>query len=409
MGSTNSPRLTTAGLYAALKGQTLRFPSLDSILSPFPTELSPHYDQLKHIVDMIIEDQIDEEEVKEKARKIDVALLAAYWYPHSPLERLETISYFLLWIFLWDDAAEESATIDLDADSTTTLNERALEYVAYHLGLDHRAFIPLPDPSPSTLPSLSTPMCRTSSPSRPSSRSSTSSSPSKSSTTAQATHPVPVAVAIVALPPSPPQSNDSTATTSNMYIDSEPEYKDQRAESIIINVEKQSQTRGTKEPPPPTKYSTFFKCFSHSFRSHSPAHSPHHLLSSTSLYLSSTSLYLSSTSLEVSTHTAGHGTIPTETEYWKYRRGTNGISFFSCLGEYMTDTVLPGKVWEMKEMRRLWDAVARNVVIINDVLSLPKEIKVNWPGLVAIYLVDRTPNMSLDKAVGILVEELKRG
>ncbi|KAJ4363288.1 hypothetical protein N0V85_009329 [Neurospora sp. IMI 360204] len=75
MANSASQRPTTAQIYDTLNGQTLYFPSLQSILSPFPTELSPHYDQLKEIVERNIEDRIDEPDTREKAKKINIALI----------------------------------------------------------------------------------------------------------------------------------------------------------------------------------------------------------------------------------------------------------------------------------------------------------------------------------------------
>ncbi|KAL0469272.1 isoprenoid synthase domain-containing protein [Neurospora intermedia] len=335
MAPATSERPTTAQVYANLHGLKLHFPSLQSILSSFPTELSPQYGRLCEIVEKNIDDRIEEPDIRAKAKKINIALLCAYWWPRSSLERLVTMSWFVFWIFVWDDEAEESSTQDLDLDSKTTLSERALRYVAFHLGLDP----PSPPPSGN--------------------------------------------IACV-LPSSPPTSRRH----HHQPNDSDPD-------SLFVS------SLSSKEPPPPTKYSVLFKPAAEGFKQGCT------LTERTRLY-SEIQLYLHSSALEVATYAGGNGTVPTEKEYWVYRRGTNGIGFFSCLGEFMTEITIPQYLFQTEEMKTLWEELAKNVVIVNDVLSLPKEMKVNWPGLVAIDLTYRTSCHNLDKAINLLVEDLRQ-
>jgi hypothetical protein len=69
------------------------------------------------------------------------------WYPRSSLDRLETISWYTLWLFLWDDTIEDSAIPQANPESQSStdksmkigwLHQQALRYVKFHLGLSPR-------------------------------------------------------------------------------------------------------------------------------------------------------------------------------------------------------------------------------------------------------------------------------
>ncbi|KAK0642148.1 isoprenoid synthase domain-containing protein [Cercophora newfieldiana] len=133
-----------------LRGQTLRLPNLFGFYSQWPNEISPHYEQLKATIESKIDEWIDpcDELVRLKARKVNLPLFSAIWYPRSTLDRLETMSWYSMWLFLWDDVVEDTA---IPSDSCTTelsrityLHSHALEYVKFHLGLSDNETEPEP-------------------------------------------------------------------------------------------------------------------------------------------------------------------------------------------------------------------------------------------------------------------------
>jgi len=60
-----------------LKGQTLRLPNLFNFYSQWPNEMSPHYPELKEIIEAKIEEWISDEHIRAKARKVDLPLFCA--------------------------------------------------------------------------------------------------------------------------------------------------------------------------------------------------------------------------------------------------------------------------------------------------------------------------------------------
>ncbi|KAK0744566.1 isoprenoid synthase domain-containing protein [Apiosordaria backusii] len=123
-------------LAAQLKGQTLHLPSIEPVLSNWPTTINPYYHELKKKVAIKIDEWISDEKVRRKAQVIDLPLFSSTWYPYATPDRLETITWYSMWIFLWDDVIEESATPSSGiTDKVPWIHQQALRYMEYHLGL----------------------------------------------------------------------------------------------------------------------------------------------------------------------------------------------------------------------------------------------------------------------------------
>ncbi|KAK4170763.1 hypothetical protein QBC36DRAFT_123583 [Triangularia setosa] len=97
--------------------------------------MSPHYSKLKKKVAAKIDAWISDEHVRRKAQIIDPPLFSI-WDPHASLDRLETITWYSMWIFLWDDIIEDSAAPSSGiTDKVSWIHQQALRYMEYHLGL----------------------------------------------------------------------------------------------------------------------------------------------------------------------------------------------------------------------------------------------------------------------------------
>jgi len=65
------------------------------------------------------------------------------------MERLVTMSTYLLWLFVWDDDLDGThEAANKTPDEIETLHRRGLEYVEYHLGLDESSGKADPPPAP---------------------------------------------------------------------------------------------------------------------------------------------------------------------------------------------------------------------------------------------------------------------
>ncbi|KAK4160000.1 isoprenoid synthase domain-containing protein [Cladorrhinum sp. PSN259] len=125
------PSATALRLAAKFKGQTLRLPNLKGLLAKWPRAVSPHYPELKEIVESKIVEWIPDEHSRAKARKSAYlsSLLSDGWYPFCPIDRLQTMCWYSMWIFLWDDV------IEFQDMPVRIVQQQALKYIEYHLGL----------------------------------------------------------------------------------------------------------------------------------------------------------------------------------------------------------------------------------------------------------------------------------
>lgn len=151
-----------AELRARLKGETLRLPPLKGLCSNTSIVISPYYDQLKQTIETRFNEWITEPDVRAKARELDLAyfeatfvhtlppktlclLTGSSWYPHASFDRLLTITWFTIWIFLWDDDIEDTATINGSENiNLESLHQQALQYIEFHLGLSGSEVEPPP-------------------------------------------------------------------------------------------------------------------------------------------------------------------------------------------------------------------------------------------------------------------------
>ena len=61
-------------------------------------------------------------------------------------------------------------------------------------------------------------------------------------------------------------------------------------------------------------------------------------------------------------------------EYWQYKLGTSAIRVVLCLNDYFNETTLPYDIMHDPSMATLWNLTNINIGIVNDMISLKKEI-----------------------------------
>ncbi|KAF2756046.1 terpenoid synthase [Pseudovirgaria hyperparasitica] len=69
------------------------------------------------------------------------------------------------------------------------------------------------------------------------------------------------------------------------------------------------------------------------------------------------------------------GTVPTLEQYWQFRLGTSAVYIGVAVGEFSLPIQLPQYILENHHMQGIWDETNVIISIINDLLSLRKEIK----------------------------------
>ncbi|KAJ3494159.1 hypothetical protein NLG97_g4261 [Lecanicillium saksenae] len=103
--------------------------------------------------------------------------------------------------------------------------------------------------------------------------------------------------------------------------------------------------------------------------------------------------------------TIERGVLPSVEEYWTYRLGTSSVYASCAIADHMAGVKLPGKYFENDDMALLWREANRNIVIVNDLLSLKKEINRSLHSLIPISMQDTGYN--LQDAIDDLVNQLR--
>ena len=71
-----------------------------------------------------------------KYKQIDFALFAALWWPRASWSRLVTLTYFTIWIFVWDDEIDTATNhLSMDFDAAEAFREQTIAFVRHNLGI----------------------------------------------------------------------------------------------------------------------------------------------------------------------------------------------------------------------------------------------------------------------------------
>ncbi|EAW12442.1 terpene synthase family protein [Aspergillus clavatus NRRL 1] len=122
-------------LKAKLTKELFLIPNLKPSYRDWPTAVNPSYPQLK----VALETRIKEYYHPKKAAKLiqdDYALLSAMWWPRAAPDRLQTCTFWFLWLFTWDDEIDQSTSdLFVNIHNANDFRKESLEYVKFCLGV----------------------------------------------------------------------------------------------------------------------------------------------------------------------------------------------------------------------------------------------------------------------------------
>ncbi|KAK3987444.1 isoprenoid synthase domain-containing protein, partial [Cladorrhinum sp. PSN332] len=250
----------------------LRIPDLAPLFRRWPVALNPHYASLVQRFESKLVELVPNPKTREQMRKANLRLFASLWWPIVTLHRLETVAYYSLWVFLWDDEID-CAGLSMGEDEKheegaeeEVRRARAMQYIKFHLGVTMMEQKGYQNGEELVAPTKATRIVR--------------------------------------------EPAEWVRDSGNKGV----------AERLVVELERYMEACGVEQ---------------------------RHLES---------------------------GSLPTGEEYWKRRLGTSAVFTYCALTEYLIGVTLPDKLFETAEMKAMWTEVNRNVSIINDILSLKKEI-----------------------------------
>ncbi|KAJ5181652.1 hypothetical protein N7449_011799 [Penicillium cf. viridicatum] len=122
-------------LQAKLTKEPFSIPNLKPYYKAWPTAVNPHYPQLKPALEARIKDLYP---AKKAAKLIqdDYALLSSMWWPRAAADRLQTCTFWFLWLFTWDDEIDQSTSdLFIHINNANAFRKESLEYVKFCLGV----------------------------------------------------------------------------------------------------------------------------------------------------------------------------------------------------------------------------------------------------------------------------------
>ncbi|KAI1158631.1 terpenoid synthase [Nemania serpens] len=110
-------------------------PNLKALYKDWPDAVNPNYSQLKVELDARIK------ELYPPARaaaliKGDYGLLSSMWWPRASYDRLETCTFWFLWLFTWDDEIDQSTSeFFINLPSANQFRDESYHFVRWALGV----------------------------------------------------------------------------------------------------------------------------------------------------------------------------------------------------------------------------------------------------------------------------------
>ncbi|KAK4127298.1 terpenoid synthase [Parathielavia appendiculata] len=119
-----------------LRGQRLHIPNLWPAFASWKQGVNPCHGQVKQAVDGRLEGLIDHEKVLAKVKAADLGLFASGVFSEAPYERLETVAFYCVWLFLWDDVIDGAGASEDSGLAAEEYCQQSVDFVRFCLGLD---------------------------------------------------------------------------------------------------------------------------------------------------------------------------------------------------------------------------------------------------------------------------------
>ncbi|KAH6616928.1 isoprenoid synthase domain-containing protein [Chaetomium tenue] len=127
------PNNESAGISAdTLSGQKLHIPDLRPTFAAWKQGVNPLHAQARQAADIRLAGLIEDEKALAKTRAVDIALFASMLAPDVGYAELETVTFYYMWLFLWDDAIDGADEGEVAAEEYC---RQSIAFVEHSLGL----------------------------------------------------------------------------------------------------------------------------------------------------------------------------------------------------------------------------------------------------------------------------------
>ncbi|KAL7623800.1 hypothetical protein AAE478_005353 [Parahypoxylon ruwenzoriense] len=127
-------------LLLRIRNQTLQIPDLRPLFADWKgiscRHINPRLELLKGKVATRLRSLGLSDSKRERFEATDFALFVALWWPDAPSEKLETLAYFIIWLFIWDDEVDEPpGSYSGDFDRAQIYRDHTLRFVGRCMGI----------------------------------------------------------------------------------------------------------------------------------------------------------------------------------------------------------------------------------------------------------------------------------
>lgn len=91
-------------ILSVLRGQRVRIPNLGALVDGWPNPVNPDQEVVTSVVQHVLETYSMTNAVEMKLKRANLSFLIASWYPFASAQRLKEITYFVCWMYMFDDA-----------------------------------------------------------------------------------------------------------------------------------------------------------------------------------------------------------------------------------------------------------------------------------------------------------------
>ncbi|PGH10192.1 hypothetical protein AJ80_07551 [Polytolypa hystricis UAMH7299] len=128
-------------ILAILKSKTFTIPYLSKFLPGWYVGVNPHYEKIHGEEDAFLDQWVERENLREMAKKVNLSLCIACFFPCTTEEKLQTLFEKMAWFFAFDDDADNF----LKADEFS--NQDVIPFIKYWIDSNRSG------PEPIVLPS----------------------------------------------------------------------------------------------------------------------------------------------------------------------------------------------------------------------------------------------------------------
>ncbi|KXX74977.1 (-)-delta-cadinene synthase [Madurella mycetomatis] len=131
-----------------LRGSRLSIPNLQPIFASWKQGINPLHGRVKKAVDARLNELvIDDEKTLAKIKAADLGFFAAGLFPDASYEILETVAFYCVWLFLWDDVIDGAADDGENVLAADKYCRESVAFVRHHLGLGEPGATEPPPPT----------------------------------------------------------------------------------------------------------------------------------------------------------------------------------------------------------------------------------------------------------------------